>query len=472
MDLSKGQMLIKVLKDREKRFALRQNLAQRGFASISLNFNIPNYPKTSPKINTTFNLVVKELQRYLVANRITLIKNTDTKLNSNCGNFYIQAVQHTYTHKETKDILEKFEQSHNLERLLDVDLFSEKGETISSKKEKKCFLCNHTAYHCMQKQTHNYIDYKQFIDIKTTTYLKKKRKIKVVNFIAEQALKAILFEVATEQKPGLVCPSTNGAHKDMDYFTFLSSSSALASYLYKITKYGYAFTENKIDYSEAIVKLRTLGLEAEETMYKATKNVNTHKGVIFLMGYACFSASVVFSKQNTFNTKKTRNIIKKLSCNLVEEDYEKRKFGNNTHGASCYQKYGKKIAGGARYEAEQGLPLVFKTGLPFLELEKNKTKEQWQKTLQTLLLILISKNNDTNILYRTNHKKLKQVKKMALEAIQCKEKLKKLISYCKNNNISAGGSADILAVSLFFHFIKNYSPNIAIKLTKPENYAY
>ena len=30
-----------------------------------------------------------------------------------------------------------------------------------------------------------------------------------------------------------------------------------------------------------------------------------------------------------------------------------------------------------------------------------------------------------------------------------------LINYCKENNISPGGSADLLSVSLLIHFVKN-----------------
>ena len=45
--------------------------------------------------------------------------------------------------------------------------------------------------------------------------------------IGDLAHEAMLCEVSATPKPGLVDRATNGAHRDMDFFTFLSSATAL-----------------------------------------------------------------------------------------------------------------------------------------------------------------------------------------------------------------------------------------------------
>ncbi len=53
---------------------------------------------------------------------------------------------------------------------------------------------------------------------------------------------AVLFEAAAAPKPGLVTPFSNGAHTDMDYFSFLASAAALASFWERFARLGATFT--------------------------------------------------------------------------------------------------------------------------------------------------------------------------------------------------------------------------------------
>ena len=45
--------------------------------------------------------------------------------------------------------------------------------------------------------------------------------------IAQNAEKALLYEVVTNPKPGLVDPVDNGPHPDMDVYLFINSSLSL-----------------------------------------------------------------------------------------------------------------------------------------------------------------------------------------------------------------------------------------------------
>lgn len=47
---------------------------------------------------------------------------------------------------------------------------------------------------------------------------------------ARQAVRALLYEVNTTPKPGLVDRRNSGSHTDMDSFTFMSSAASLYPY--------------------------------------------------------------------------------------------------------------------------------------------------------------------------------------------------------------------------------------------------
>ncbi len=465
--MNSQEILKKILKDREQRFSLRQAMIERNLASVSLNFNIPNYPKSSVVLRKAFWYVQEELEHYFIAQRIHCVADAQEFLCSDCGDFYLQGVSYNCGDKELKSLLENFEEQHELGRLLDVDLMNANGELISSGKAKKCFLCDEPAKECMKTQRHEPAEVLQYIDKKVTEYLAQKRQKEVVRMLSEKALKATLFEVAVEAKPGLVCPTSNGSHTDMDYFTFLSSSASLANYWQEVATYGYKKgSEQHIDYKEVRDKLRLLGLEAEEVMFVATNGINTQKGIIFLLGIAVFVSAFVFAKADKFNEGQFRECVKNLMQDIVSEDFVKGLSQEGTHGEEVYQRYGKQLAGGARYEAEQAFPTVFDYGFPYLKNTigmrgEDLKKEEWQEVLLNLLLLLITKSNDINILYRKDEATLEEVQDRAFQLFQIadnekkKEEVRAFSEYCVLHNISPGGAADLLALSLFVFFMQN-----------------
>lgn len=460
-------ILTEILKDRERRFALRQAITERGLSSISLNFNVPGYPKSSVLLQRAFALVKKDLQRYFIAHRIHCEPDTRKELHSDCGDFFLQGVSYAFQDNEVKVLLENFEQTHLLGRLLDVDLMNAKGKLIGSGKHKKCFLCEKPAKECMKDQSHTFPEYSEYVKGKIGEYLKKKRRDTVIAQIAESALKATLFEVSVKQKPGLVCPDSNGAHKDMDYFTFLASSSSLANYWEQFAAYGYEMGEYQTFDSKSVrIQLRIMGLAAEEAMFIATQGVNTQKGIIFLMGLGCFAAAFVFAKQDNFIQEDFRYCVREIMKNVVNEDFERGYAKQGTHGETAYNIYGKHLAGGARYEAEQGFPSVFDYAIEYLTSQTGKQyhflkKEDWQDVLTDLLLLLISKSNDVNILYRKDAEALRDTqcraaRVLAMPGGEAKNKaLQTFSEHCMLHNISPGGAADLLVLSLFVYFIQD-----------------
>ena len=109
--------------------------------------------------------------------------------------------------------------------------------------------------------------------------------------IAELAVSALLAEVWTTPKPGLVDRNNNGAHTDMDLTMFERSALALETSFLQCAEAGECL---KHDLPILAAKLRTIGLQAESRMYEATGGVNTHKGAIFSMGILCAAAAMGF----------------------------------------------------------------------------------------------------------------------------------------------------------------------------------
>lgn len=57
---------------------------------------------------------------------------------------------------------------------------------------------------------------------------------------AQQAVRAILYEVATTPKPGLVDRCNSGSHTDMNFFTFMDSAASLYPYFEACARAGQA----------------------------------------------------------------------------------------------------------------------------------------------------------------------------------------------------------------------------------------
>ncbi|ARU92247.1 hypothetical protein SCLARK_001802 [Spiroplasma clarkii] len=102
------------------------------------------------------------------------------------------------------------------------------------------------------------------------------------NKISKQFLKAIKTEFSFYPSLGLVSKKNSGSHQDMNYHTYLKSFKVFKPYFLEI---DYNFTQIK-----SFDDLKTIGYKYEQLMFNLTKNINTHKGLIFCAGifYYCF----------------------------------------------------------------------------------------------------------------------------------------------------------------------------------------
>jgi len=448
--------LSKILEAREDRAFLRTAIADSGFDSVSMSLNIPGYPKSNELLAAFFKDVLKDLLIFLQANRIFIKADKKLQRTDEAGDFFIAPLykDDCCDLNEIKRKTEEFEQKHKLGRLIDVDLFDRYGNPVSSGKEKPCYFCGkYPAIYCMRNKRHSYDEMREKIFKDVSRYADERSREEIISKLCSFAQRALLYEISVSEKPGLVCFEDQGAHKDMNFFTFLNSTAALTPYFREFCELGYHYRGNL---NEILPKIREIGLRAEEAMYSATDQVNTHKGIIFLFGISLFSVSKIIFEDKSFSEEKFHKIVKNIGKDLVMNELDTLK-NSKTHGEKVYQQYGIDGAG-IRYEIEKGFPSIFKTAVPFffenLHSDLYKDQQRLQDVLLTGLLKIMSVNKDTNILYRSDMNILNTIRNAAALSVSDHKQRAELLKYCKANNISPGGSADLLAVSLLIHFIK------------------
>ena len=272
--------------------------------------------------------------------------------------------------------------------------------------------------------------------------------------VAKLATKALLYEVSISPKAGLVSRLSNGSHKDMNFFTFIDSVLSLDNYFSECFIYG----QKNDFYSPNFFKnLRDLGKKAEKEMYQATNGINTHKGTIFSMGIIISVLASYLKEVDKIDLKILSEKIKTMCSPLLEELENINSFA--TYGEKAFKNY---HLTGARGLALSGYDIVLLDGI-------NKLKEftkslDFETSCILLLFYYISILDDTNIVNRTNFETLKEIqilcKNLYEENIKSlsKEKIRNEMSKLNDifieKNISAGGSADLLILTIFIYFIK------------------
>ncbi len=270
--------------------------------------------------------------------------------------------------------------------------------------------------------------------------------------ISSSAVEAMLQEVAVTPKPGLVDRSNSGAHNDMDFYTFINSASLLQPYFYKMALEGSSFEGE--DFKELLKRIRPIGIEAEKSMFCRTRGVNTHKGLIFSLGILSSAASYLLKKNNTIMAEQICKTASEMCCGIVENELVSSNK-NDTIGEKLYKL--NKIKG-IRGEAESGFFSVITTSLPYLR----KSEGNWNNRLLNTLLHLMTEVEDSNIVGRHNKKTLMEVKSAALAVLKTggasdtrgMEILKQMDLNFIEKNISPGGCADLLAVTIFLYRIE------------------
>lgn len=274
--------------------------------------------------------------------------------------------------------------------------------------------------------------------------------------IASYAVEALLVEAAATPKPGLVDRANNGAHEDMDFFTFQKSAAALAPYFTEFVRAGAG--EGRSLYT-LLSELRPIGRAAESAMYARTGGVNTHKGAIFSFGVLLGAAGWISAHGKPLMADAVLNAVRIVCAGLCHTDYGGQFDTPQTKGQAAYLTYG---LTGVRGEAEAGFPLVWDYALPLYRVRRAE-HAPLNDALVDVLLVLMAHNMDTNVLGRHDLAMLRRVQEEAdqiaklggMRTERGRAALQAFDAQLIDAWVSPGGSADLAAVTHFLYEIES-----------------
>lgn len=269
--------------------------------------------------------------------------------------------------------------------------------------------------------------------------------------IGEAAILGMLYEVSASPSPGLVSPYSSGVHRDMDFFTFMRSSASIAYAMYICAQIGMDYPIDDI-----LKTIRSVGIEAEKNMFKATNDVNTHRGFLFLGGLTCAAAGYCVQTSKKMDRNNISKACSKICSGIVDRELTGLNHkGKLSNGERLYMEHG---LTGVRGEAEKGLPTVMEVGLPMYE-EGLYSNMPVNEALCHSLIGIMTKAEDTTVVNRCGMEGVAFMRRLAeiaveiggMKTVEGKEFIHDLDKVFNENNISPGGAADLLAITVMIY---------------------
>jgi triphosphoribosyl-dephospho-CoA synthase len=268
----------------------------------------------------------------------------------------------------------------------------------------------------------------------------------VADRVAAAAAAALLEELETWPKPGLVSHLDAGSHRDMDASTFRASILAISPYFGQLALAGAA--------GSGMDALRKIGIEAERAMLEKTGGANTHRGAIFGLGLLCAAAGANWSG----TTRNPSCWSASALCAAVRREWGpailRGPISLRSHGTEALRRFG---ACGARGEAAAGFPHAIGIGLPGLRLGRALAPADPEAARVQSFFSLLATMEDTNLLYRGGAWGLRFARERASEFLnkggignaQWRGRAEAVHRAFITRGLSPGGCADLLGITLF-----------------------
>lgn len=446
--------LMEILKAKEERAERQQAMLKNGGVLICFTLNIPGPVKISELYRDLFD-AGKELIENAVRKKGMSPKEEYTETTA-AGYVYYALFDGGTDMFFMKELMTGIENETDAGRLFDIDVLcgNEGGypEKISRKAmgqpERSCIICGSPAFVCLRAARHTVPQVlKKAVDIITDSKAVRERIFcaeqpgcnnKDLSCFAEEtavrALKALLFEVITTPKPGLVDADNNGSHKDMNITAFFDSAAAITPYFKECVIKGAMLCN--ADHEAVLPELRPLGIKAEEKMFSVTGGVNTHKGAVFTFGVVCAAIGRMFASGSTgVSDPATVLMAAGKICSSMENGSE-----------------------GIRREVRNGYPTV-RSALEELKAYRSRrgSDESFNTEGIRLLCFIMSQTLDSNIVRRAgleraenSRKEASALKPFHTPSEELLSRMAELDAQYIAENISPGGAADLLALSYFF----------------------
>jgi triphosphoribosyl-dephospho-CoA synthase len=193
--------------------------------------------------------------------------------------------------------------------------------------------------------------------------------------------------------------------------------------------------------------LRRIGIGAEAAMMRATGGINTHRGAIFGLGLLCAAAGARTAGRRA-------GPLGTIVATLWGDAIRNGPIAPASHGTAALRRYG---AGGARQEAAAGFQTVYTIGLPALREGIRIAGSDAEATRLQCLFALMAAVGDTALLHRGGRNGLAFAQRAARGFLTdggvgqsgWRDKALLLHRQFVARRLSAGGCADLLAMTLF-----------------------
>ena len=438
--------LAEVLDARDRRAQAQRILSERyGLPLVSFTMNIPGPVKDSPLIRRGFAEGLRLLGQALERAEIETVSPQTVRAVT--GNEYLCAVRGDA--REIKQLCTRIEDASPLGRLFDMDVIAPDGRKLERGEERRCLVCGAAGRGCASRRVHSLEE----LSAAVTKLLRQGLLASDAERVDALASMALLDEVYTTPKPGLVDRNNNGSHRDMDPQTFEKSVSALRGFWGGCFRIGAETAALPV--GEAFAALRALGLDAEEKMLAATGGVNTHKGAVFTLGTVCGAIGRLWQADAPCRDPAViAEVCAELCGDAVAADFARleKSGAPETAGERLYLATGLR---GIRGELSAGLPAVLETGLPILEECLAEGMSRNDAGVVTILH-LIARGEDTNMIKRGGAVMAREMSAAVLKLLKANRRpaagrVREMDDLFIRHDLSPGGCADLLAVSYFLH---------------------
>ena len=405
--------------------------------------NIPGPVKTSALIHLGFLEGIRRLEKALREAGIPILFQKVIDWKTGYEKYYVLDGDAL----AIKRIACAIEGQDRLGRLYDMDVLAEDGHKISRTDiglpGRLCLVCSQPAQACARSRKHSVPVLVRNVHRVLEDFL--------LDWVEAALRQGLQGEVDATPKPGLVDKDNPGAHRDMDWHTFARSTEAIVPHLRQMAEKGWDWEGTE----EALfAALRPMGAAAEKAMFRATENVNTHKGIIFSLGLVTSFTLYHLARAGKGESEAVLGEIGEAVTPLLERDFAKiDRYHPHTHGEVLYVEQGCR---GIRGEAMDGFPAVAQIALPALRRFRKEGRPENEAYIQVLLLLL-SQVEDTNILSRSDQATLAEAQAAAQEVLaqggaftkKGMEAVWELNERFVEKNISPGGCADLLILAIF-----------------------
>ncbi|MBE5776776.1 MAG: citrate lyase holo-[acyl-carrier protein] synthase [Clostridiales bacterium] len=395
---------------------------------ISFTMNIPGSEKSNALIQRAFQIGLMRVENTLFAHCIPVLERMQK--HAVTGPEALWAVNADAG--ELKKYMCTLEEADPLGRLLDLDVIDGNGVHLSRGRERNCILCGGPVRICGRSRAHSAED----LFARVTQILT--RALSYPACVAQLARRALIMEAEVTPKPGLVDKRNSGAHRDMTLADFYKSADLLEPYFADAARLG-------MEHAGADA-LQRRGRQAEEAMLSAV-GVNTHKGAVFSLGILCYAGG-----------KLGRGAAAEavlLEGAALGTHYLHQLKAHNPMQTGGEKQYAIMRLPGARGEAAAGFPSVSRMALPVYQNALRAGKSHNDAAL-CALMHLMARVPDSNVLRRGGEEGLAYMRARAEKLIADGITHQALIDFDQDmiaRNLSAGGCADLLAVTLFLHLL-------------------